>query len=65
MPDEPSWDFRAAKVPDCPYCGTPLFPYGARIKTWGLLEWVEAWHCAIHGAVIHVTKDEDQTEPEK
>lgn len=62
MPGDSSPDFRAKKAPECPHCGSSLYPYGALIKTWGLLEWVEAWHCATHGAVIQVKKDKGASE---
>jgi hypothetical protein len=58
MSDELAGELRGEKAPECPHCGVSLFPYGALIKTWGLLEWVEAWHCPVHGAVIQGVKDD-------
>jgi len=64
MPDDPRVEASASKAPECPHCGSPLYPYGARIQTWGLLEWVEAWHCPVHGAIIPVLKDDKSQSPE-
>jgi hypothetical protein len=38
-------------VPACPLCGEPLYPFGAIVEKWGLLHWVEAWHCPTHGQI--------------
>jgi hypothetical protein len=63
MSNDSPHNFRAEKAPECPHCGASLFPFGAQIKTWGLLEWVEAWHCPIHGPVPE-KNEEKKPEPE-
>jgi hypothetical protein len=65
MPDDPADIVRAEKPPECPHCGASLYPYGALIGSWGLLEWVEAWHCPVHGAVIQVDQGNNEADEAK
>jgi hypothetical protein len=57
MTPESLGDTPVDRVPACPHCGEPLYPFGALIEKWGLLHWVEAWHCPIHGHIDHQRLD--------